>query len=292
MATPAKKPKGILKKPSAPAAAAADTKAETKAREVATQHAEIIHHRRGFEDQITDALIALSDFPPGRDDPQHGGGAAADPSPEDAAAFLSGVRLFQPSDYDDLIEERNANGLCGYALCPRPRARVAGAWKLVNWGSKDFNIVPKKEIERWCSQACARRAMYVKVQLNETAAWERQGIQSIHIDLYEEPAKKKAEDDLADRLAKELEGLKVDGQRKAVKDAKDLALERGDTGENAKNRPVDVTIQEKDVTSVPEEPSLGNDADGHLITEGYKTKFDSQPKGVGEDGNSHQTTTS
>jgi hypothetical protein len=285
MATEAKKPKGILKKPPAPAA---DAKAETKAREVATQHAQIIHHRRGFEDQITDSLIALSDFPLQRG-PAHG---AASPSPSDVSAFLAGVRLFQPSDYDDLIEERNANGLCGYALCPRPRTRVAGSWKLVNWGSKDFNIVPKKEIERWCSQACARRAMYVKVQLNETAAWERAGIESIHIDLYEEPQKKQAEDDPADRLAKELEALKVDGQRKAVKDAKELALERGDTGEKAKTRPVDVTIQEKTVTSVPEEPSLERDADGHLMLEGYKTKFDSQPTGEADDDSKQQTTIS
>lgn len=272
MATaPTKTPKGILKKAPAEAAASA------KALEVATQHATIIHHRRDVEDLISSSLIALSEFPLSRSPSL----SASSPAPSDISTFLSGVRLFQPSDYDDLIEERNANGLCGYTLCPNPRTRTTGSWKMVNWGSKDFNIVPKKEIERWCSQACARRAMYIKVQLSETAAWERAGIESIRIELYEEPVKKDKtqDDDAANHLAQDLAALKLDAQRKAAKDARELALERGDVDGKEKERPVQVTIQEKKVTGVVEEPSLGQDGDGHLLLEGYKTKFDIQSKG-------------
>ncbi len=71
------------------------------------------------------------------------------------------------------VAERNTCGRCGYALCERPHAKQpgTGAWKLVNVGRRDFAIAPRAELERWCSPACARRAMYVRVQLTETAAW-------------------------------------------------------------------------------------------------------------------------
>ncbi|KAI0132341.1 Rtr1/RPAP2 family-domain-containing protein [Xylariales sp. AK1849] len=281
MATPAEKPKSILKPPSTTLAAdkAAKAQAEAKAREVAVQHAHIIHHRQGVEDQVTDTIVALSKYPLVRESPY----SVTNPSPSDATAVKSGIRLFQPSDYDDLIDERNCNGLCGYALCPSPRIKLQGGgeWKIVGYGTKDFNIVPKKEIEKWCSTACARRAMYVKVQLNETAAWERAGIKSILIDLYEEPDQKQGKNDDVDdatrRLAKELEALNIEAQKKAVKDARELALERGDTGDKKKQRSVDVTIQENTVTGSAEEPFLDKD-NGHLVLDGYKTKFDAQSK--------------
>ncbi|ORY63124.1 Rtr1/RPAP2 family-domain-containing protein [Pseudomassariella vexata] len=266
MATQSNNPlKGILKKPIPPAA-------DPKVREVAVQHANIIQQRKELEDTITDYIIELSKLPLDRSSPY----TSSSPSPTDAATFKSHVRLFQPSDYEDLISERNANGLCGYTLCPKPRMRVAqrGEYKLINYGRKDFSIVPKKEIERWCGAACARRAMWIKVQLNDTSAWERAGIDSIEIGLYEEP-KKTEEDEAARRLTRDMAGLQVEAERKAAKDAQELALERGDTDEGAK-RKVDVRIQENSVKGVAEEPSLGKDDDGHLVTEGYKTKFDSQ----------------
>lgn len=278
MATPPpKKPKGILKPASAPGTLAADQAAAARAREIATAHARIIHHRRDMEDEITDSLVELARYPLERGD----GLSAASPAPSDAAAFRRGVRLFQPSDYDDLIEERNANGLCGYTLCAEPRMRVRGGeWKIM--GS---HILPKKEVERWCSTACARRAMYVKVQLNETAAWERAGIESIEIDLYEEPEKNKtAGDDPQTRLAKDLSTLQVEQQRKAAKDAQELALERGDTGDRKNQRSIPVRIREHKVVSAAEEPSLQNDDDdAHMLLDGYKTKFESQPQQTTQD---------
>lgn len=278
MATSVKKPaKGILKKPSSTGSETSSSKVdESQARNTAIQHARIIHHRRELEDQITNSIIEMVKLPLLQSPPY----SAANPSPEDAETFRRGVRLFQPSDYDDLIEERNTNGLCGYTLCPKPRVRVlqAGEYKLVNYGKKDFNIVPKKEIERWCSQKCARRAMYVKVQLNETAAWERAGIESIQIDLYEEP--NKSDDDPASRLAKEMEDLKVEAGRKAAQDARDLALERGDAaGERKSQRSVPVRIRDKLVTQEVKEPSLDKQDDqGHMVLDGYKTKFESRAK--------------
>lgn len=283
MANPTKKPKSILKKlEPTPEEVANRLTSESHAREVAIQHAQIIQERRDLQNQINDSIIVLSKLPLDRS-PSY---SAANPSLTDVSMFRSQVRLFQPSDYDDLIEERNANGLCGYTLCPRPRIKVkqAGEWKLVNYGHDDFNIVPKKEIERWCSQHCARRAMYIKVQLNETAAWERAGISSIEIDLYEEPQTEK-KDDPASRLVAGLSGMTLDARRKAAKDARDLAVERGDVGASQPKRPVNISVREKEITKAAEGPSLGTEQDSHLVLDGYKTKFDAssrQPNGTGE----------
>ncbi|KAI1490544.1 Rtr1/RPAP2 family-domain-containing protein [Biscogniauxia mediterranea] len=305
MASEPKKPKGILKKPTTTTVDSSSTPAASRRqppkpdpREVAVQHARIIHSRREVEEQIQDSIIELSRFPPSSSSSPAEYDASR-PAPEDADAFKRLVRLYQPGDYDDLIEERNANGLCGYALCGRARTRVSqkGEFKLVNYGRRDFNIVPKREIEKWCSQRCARRAMYVKVQLNETAAWERAGISSISIDLLEEEeeqrdskAKAKANEVPADttaaQLAKEVENMKIEAEKKAAQDARDLALERGDTTkEKSAKRTIQVTIREKKVMMAAQEPSLTQGDEGHLVLDGYKTKFDPKTESINKGSN-------
>jgi len=280
-----KKPKGILKKqPRSVLPPAAAEPPATDPREIAVKHARIIHSRREIEDQISDSLIELSRFPATRD-PLHD---AANPAPADAETFKNLVRLYQPGDYEDLIEERNANGLCGYTLCPNPRAKIAngGTYKLVNYGRKDFNIVPKKELERWCSQNCAKRAMYVKVQLNETAAWERAGISSIRIDLYEEEHVRAANDG-AKQLTKDMENLRIEAEERTAQNARDLALERGDKIEAGQTqiRTMKVAIREKAAMEATE-PTLGEDGQDHLLTEGYKTTFGFKPEAVSQEDNS------
>ncbi|KAI0909301.1 Rtr1/RPAP2 family-domain-containing protein [Ustulina deusta] len=273
------KPRGILKNKNA-----LPSTTEQRApdpREVAVKHARIIHSRREIEDQISDSIIELSKFPVIRDFPYN----ASNPPPADAEAFRNQVRLYQPSDYDDLIEERNANGLCGYTLCPNPRSRVSGGgtFKILNYGRKDFNIVPSRELEKWCSQTCAKRAMYVKVQLNETAAWERAGIASIRIELYEEDLSSAA-DDATKQLERDIENMKIEALEKSAQNAQDLALERGDNIENGKTskRSMKLTIKEKPVKA-PAAPSLGGDSQAHLVTEGYKTTFDPKSETVSQE---------
>ncbi|KAJ1333342.1 RNA polymerase II-associated protein 2 [Microdochium nivale] len=315
---PAAKPKGILKKPNstttttttttaAAAAAAAVVKKTSnhatssspkdnsqpavdpdEARRIAIHHATLIHQRRDLEDIISDSVIELSKLPvyAGTRQPPH---TAADPHPADASTFTSHIRLFQPTDYDDLIEERNILGRCGYVLCTNPRTKVsqAGKWKLVGYGTSDFSIVPKAEIEKWCGTKCARRAMYITVQLNESAAWERAGIPSIQIELLEEPGQKaarEAAEDPATKVARELAAMKLDADQRAKKQAEDLALERGDADEEkAARRDIEVRIREKRVMMEAKEPMLaeGGGEDGsHLILEGYKPKFDPRSETV------------
>ncbi|SPO05822.1 uncharacterized protein DNG_08509 [Cephalotrichum gorgonifer] len=231
-------------------------------RQVAIQHALILEQRKKLEAQILESLITLSEYPLIRS-PDH---SAANPAPEDIADFKKHVRNFQPSDYDDMVIERNANGLCGYVLCPNPKKKATrgGAWKLVGASSSSFDIVDRKEHEKWCSQLCARRAAYVKVQLNETAAWERMGIPDIDIDLLPESANSESKS--------ESEKQEKRNQTKAAKDAAALAVERGDSQTGPL---LTVTLRPKEITSPPTSMDPNDpeyEEDSHLRLEGYKPK--------------------
>ncbi|KAF4973637.1 hypothetical protein FSARC_115 [Fusarium sarcochroum] len=252
-------PKGILKKPKS------IKERDVDPREIAIEHAKIIQHRKELEAEILDNLVVLSEYPLVREPPYN----ASDPAPSDVADFKAHVRLFQPSDYDDLIIERNVNELCGYSLCARPRRQTGpgGEWKITNG-----NIVKRGDLEKWCSKQCARRALYVKVQLNETAAWERAGIPDIEIDLLDEDRSKETE---VDRAARELGKLKLEEQRQAARDTAALALERGEPNPSqGKDKKMNITLKEKDAkapSTTSDKPEVYDDE--HLLVEGYKTKL-------------------
>lgn len=293
--------KGILKKPKTsssptqpsdtsalPAAARTAQQPKQDPRQIAIQHARILQERKDIEAQILDNVITLLDFPRNTSRP------ASDPDPTDARAFSSLVRIFQPGDYDDLAVERNLDGdKCGYALCGNKRRRYpgAGTYKMVNKGRRDFDIVETRELEKWCSAECTRRALWVKVQLNETAAWERVGLPDIEIELY--PEKKEGGEGEGgsgsggtssagegktepERLATEMSRLQLQEDRKAAKDAMDLASERGDDAKAAPRGKVDVVVREKTVTTQAEAPALADGAEGDSI-EGYKARFGTEP---------------
>jgi len=275
MASEPKKLKGILKKPKGPTpptTSSTPPSARAEAERIALQHANIIEQQKEIETDVFEAIDTLTEFPATR-------GAdlsSSNPAPDDATQFQQLVRLFQPGDYDNLIEERNIQGRCGYALCPDPRRsyKGGGEFKFVNKGRADFSIVRRAELEQWCSEKCARRALYIKVQLNETPAWERIGLPDLPIELLEEDHE--AESNPAAELARDLSQLTLEQKRKAAQDSAALALERGDEGNARPGRNVDVTIREKSVTNEakpPENQSSGSEQDGHLILEGYKPRF-------------------
>ncbi|ROW02230.1 hypothetical protein VSDG_02428 [Cytospora chrysosperma] len=246
-------------------------------RKIAVQHALILQGRKDTEAQILDNITELLDLPSRPNPP-------SSPDPADVSTFASLVRIFQPSDYDDLILERNLDeNKCGYALCPNKRRKYkgAGTYKMINKGKKDFDIVETKELEKWCSQECTKRALWIKVQLNETAAWERVGLPDIEIELYPEQNNDKPSAGATDkegrtepeRLAAEMARLQINQDRKAAQDNAALALERGeDVKAAATGAKVDVVIREKRVMTEAQAPSQSDASEGDII-EGYKAKF-------------------
>ena len=251
--------KGILKDRSDPREGPANP------RETAIAHAKILQHRKDLEAQILASVILLSEYPRA-DDSSY---TAANPAPSDVTVFKQHVRLFQPSDYDDLIEERNVNELCGYTLCGKAR-RTAGAGG--EWKISKGQIVKKKDLEMWCSPICAKRALYVKVQLNETAAWERVGIPDIQIELLEEDPTSAADEE---KVAQKMQQLKLDEERRTASDQAALELERGQPA-FASRRPVldNIKLEEKEALPTDAADAVFEDAeDDHTAIEGYKSKL-------------------
>ncbi len=118
----------------------------------------------------------------------------------------------------------------------------------------------------------------MRVQLSETAAWERGAAGSaVRIDLLDEP---KAPEDAVMEGIEQL-NLSDTANARQEKSTADLALERGDKGFAAKNGLVDVKIQEKEVSKPAEPPSfdehdLTDRLDTlHLNLEGHTTTFGS-----------------
>ncbi|KAF2649120.1 hypothetical protein K491DRAFT_611472 [Lophiostoma macrostomum CBS 122681] len=257
--------------------------------ETAIHHARILEQRKVVERQVLDSIITLLDFPSTADaDPKQ-------PSAADARQFRDFMVPFQPSDYDSLIEERNIADKCGYALCPRPKRKAPStARKQFVDTAKGVEIVDRKVLEVWCSDDCARRALYVKVQLNEEPAWMRQGGVGDKIELMVENADEhhkalplrlkreaapkapapKDEDDIAAAWAARDDALA------------DLALERGEKPGRLSKANKDLmteNIKERVVASKPPvAPSL-NEGQSHMAIEGHVPKTDAATAEQDED---------
>lgn len=97
------------------------------------------------------------------------------PLHHDAVSLKRHLRYFQPADYDSLLEERNILGQCGYALCgaTKKSSPTASTYVLVDKGRHTMRFVERTKIERFCSDTCARRGLWLRVQLNDEPSWLR-----------------------------------------------------------------------------------------------------------------------
>jgi hypothetical protein len=235
----------------------------------ARHHATVLEDRKRVEAEVLDAVMTLMDFPSAPD------ADAKRPSPSDAQLFQKAVISFQPADYDALIEERNIADKCGYALCSRPKrkARSTARKQFVDT-DHGVEIVDRKVLEVWCSDDCAKRALYVKVQLSEEPAWMRQGGYLDKIELMVENAE---EHQRVLPLHPRQEGAtEADDEEAmnaawaALEDAKaDLALERGEKPGDLSKANSDL-IQDQIVERVadsapPQPPSLPSQTSDHTM---------------------------
>lgn len=274
-------PKSILKQP---AASADDPPTQRAANQrnlqTAVHHANVLQQRKRVEADIVRAVWDLLDFPTASD------ADSTRPSAADAQRFRDAVVPFQPSDYDGLIEERNLAGRCGYALCPRPKGKApSAAKKHFVETSKGVQIVDRKQLEVWCSDDCAKRALFVKVQLNEEPAWLRQGGYVGEIELMVENTEEQHKA-LPLRLKKETapapsrptEEEEAAAAWAARDDAlADLAIERGEKPGRLSKANKDLIqdkIKERVASFPPVPPSLPQQGSGasHMAIEGHVPK--------------------
>lgn len=283
-------PKSILKKMGPPMAQRNGKPVNQRHLDVAIHHANILEDRKAVEAQVLDSVMTLMEYPSSDNaDPKR-------PSPADVRVFQEAMVAFQPADYDCLIEERNINGKCGYAMCPKPKmqARSTAKKQFVDT-DEGVQIVDRKVLEVWCSDDCAKRALYVKVQLNEEPAWLRMGGASEKVELMVDNAQelraslplrvKPQVASNAKKTEKEKEEEDVESAWAALDSAKaELALERGEKPgavSKANNSLVQDTITEHVSSHAPPQPPT-LPAGSTMAIEGHIPRQD-RPKDEDED---------
>jgi predicted secreted Zn-dependent protease len=250
-------PKSILKQTASDLTAkpAAKTR-EERHREIALYHANLIQSQKDVEAAITAAIETLIDFP------SSASSTSAVPAPEDVDEFTKLVYVFTPSDYDDLIEERRIDNKCGYVFCSNaPQTTQGGRLKILGGSSANAKIVARSKSEAWCSKACAKRALFVKVQLMEEPAWSRRAGSAPELEILTE--------DLERQMASKEQGrINVEAEDMEGK-MRELALERGDGEKPARSTGMisDVVV-ERDAVEVPTAPLHDRGGKGDAI-EGY-----------------------
>ncbi|KAL8699094.1 MAG: hypothetical protein Q9201_006200 [Fulgogasparrea decipioides] len=267
-------PKSILKASSLvpkDAPKAPTNSREEHNRQLALHHARLIQDRKDIEAQVLAATESLLDLPSSLN------ASPAEPSAADTATVKEGLRLFQPSDYDALVEERNINRRCGYTLCPRENRHqnTNGKYRIIIDKQKDFKFVETKELEKWCSDECARRALYLRVQLNKEPAWTREWKAADPVKLYKERDKREVSMCSHARAASQNPETPVNAESSSTDSANecrmiDLAIERGDMDKTKRvftklALRVKESIHETEHSAVP--PNMEDNHGGYI--EGY-----------------------
>ncbi|KAI5777771.1 Rtr1/RPAP2 family-domain-containing protein [Geopyxis carbonaria] len=156
----------------------------SEARAIALAHASNLQIRKALEASVLSNLEALLDLPTTTTPlptiattmARTGIHPASRPCADDVAALKFRLRHFSPADYDDLLEERTINAQCGYALCPLPpRALPRGTGRVVAVDAAR-RFVERRKMERFCTPECARRALWLRVQLPTEPAWAREDV--------------------------------------------------------------------------------------------------------------------
>jgi len=246
-------PKSILKKSSEDVQDL--TPHEQRNYEVALYHANLIQAQKDVEKEILEALETLIEFPA---DPFS---TSSNPSPADVATFKQLILPFQPSDYDDLFEERRIAEKCAYVFCANAPKTSGRGGKFTFLGKKkgqDFKVVERSKTECWCSPECAHRALYIRVQLDEEPAWLRRGGTAPQVQLLTE----RDEEDKRNAITKDHEALK--------KDLEKLKIERGEGDKMVTPKGIlKDTIVEREAIVAPEAPIAIHTAEGGGAIEGY-----------------------
>ncbi|KAJ9658358.1 hypothetical protein H2198_003788 [Neophaeococcomyces mojaviensis] len=206
---------------------------QARLRDVALRHALSIEDKKKLQGKVLDMILVAFDLPSDTTDPAH-------PSATDTATFKECLALFRPSDLDELVDERNIDERCGYALCAKPKLKQDPSKSKV-WNPKTGKLVEKADLKKWCSVECKERNKFVRKQLSEEAVWLRQN-QTEEIRLMTD-----APEGLGHTLA-----ANADGPSDKLEI---LSHERGE----AKTRDtIYVEIHEKEPQKVPEPPKMAH----------------------------------
>ena len=241
--------KSILKKTSKYEQSSSDPQAERN-RSLAIHHATILEQKKQIAAVVLRSIEELIEFPLQSKDAEH-------PDPADVQQVKSHLSLFQPSDFDSAVQERNIEDKCGYMLCPKARWKQNTKAKFRIVPGRNVRVVEKGELEKWCSDDCGKRALYLRIQLGDTPLGERASKDDGGLKLY--GAAEEGHGDPAQPGVNEL-----------TKNLDQLALERGEESNSFRSKSVNVDVQERAMQdSMPEAPRGEGDTNSHQQIEGF-----------------------
>ncbi|KAI8096607.1 Rtr1/RPAP2 family-domain-containing protein [Halteromyces radiatus] len=82
----------------------------------------------------------------------------------------------QPQTYDEIVEERCVQSICGYPLCSRPPQQQQSRYRISLSQRKVFD---QSELASYCSLPCLQKSKYYNMQLSEDPVWIRDMASSI-----------------------------------------------------------------------------------------------------------------
>ncbi|CAI7605224.1 unnamed protein product [Penicillium discolor] len=210
--------------------------------EVALEHAQQIQTQKDAEDVILNRILELLELP---------SSPTADPA--------------TPSQEDTHRKKNGPQG--GFQFKYGPKGSGPGG------RGRSVDIVSEDRVEKWCSDACAERALWIRVQLSEKPVWERRAgdTRGTTILLLEEARAKRLKAPAAtssvSSVVDDLQSMGLGNRDRS----RELALERGDTSLIRPDGRVNVDIREnqRGPQQVADAPQMRpEDANGGSI-EGY-----------------------
>lgn len=225
-------------------------------RETAIKHARIIEDQKRVKTEVVDLILECFDLP------SEPGAIPSTASSSDAKTFKKALSLFQVADFDELTSERNIDDRCGYALCSKPNRKYPGGGNKV-WNhktGKEFKLIDRSDVERYCSPECEARGLFVRSQLSTEPAWSRD-VTETSVMLLDDVQK-------TNDLTAAIKQMTLDDTTKNDLSAKlkELSLERGD---GSKPQTVSLEVAEKEISdAVPPPPQY----DGVDTVEGHNPR--------------------
>lgn len=172
------------------------------------------------------------------------------------------ARFLTQDSYQDLLDERNLNRMCGYPMCGQSPERVRDPFSVKD-STKQFlwDNNPYAYLSTYCSKFHFRCSQFYRVQLSEEALFARTGV---HLIEQSENERQSADSKYSVTLFEELLRQKTSEEdvKSLVAGLKKLGLQNGDSelAENDQQTQDDLSKWLSDIKIVEtEEPSLLGD---------------------------------
>ncbi|CAG8678325.1 11275_t:CDS:2, partial [Funneliformis caledonium] len=170
------------------------------------------------------------------------------------------AKYLLPQHYFEIVEERNADNLCGYPICNKDRQEIQGQFRISNQARKIYDI---SELKCYCSTVCFTSSKFFVTQLSDEPVymrnlenWKSVNVIPLGVDLREIIKKEKSPTNLL---------IKEDIKSTYVKDM----------FATLPPAPPGLIIKEKNDKEIeaPSVPTSTNDANAHDAIEGFRIGF-------------------